>query len=301
MHAPRIGSIDESLRWLDRDDMVARSCGRVRKPETINYRTHKPERDGLFCRAIFGDDTSEGVAANPDAQLRYGHVELPIEVIHPWFLTRDPEFLAGAAGISAADLKQVQKYEKFWEPVSRSLQTEADIYERDAGFNGPIEGGAAALRHLVEDELFFVRTVLVIPGQLRPLVRMGDGRFATSDLNDLYRRILNRANRLSRLMELNAPEIIIRNEARMLQEAVVSLFDNRQADKVVTGPDRRTLKSFLCLADEHGLGGAHHELVAACLTAVGLAVDSRPNKHSKSKPEQPVLRGLSSPVPTPDV
>ena len=180
---------------MDADRVHTLSAGEVKKPDTLNYRTMKPEKLGLFCDDIFGND-------------RFGHIDLGTPVRHVWLL--------GDTKLSSLTMS----------------------------------------------------AILVMPRELRPLAKLPDGRFATSDVNDLYRRVINRNNRLKRLMELDAPEIIIENEKRMLQEAVNALFDNeRLDDKRVTGPDRRTLKSIggmqpvtdvilrcLCFATDNELG-----------------------------------------------
>jgi DNA-directed RNA polymerase beta' subunit len=165
-HFPRLKLLGRPIWLMDADRIHALSGGEVKKPETLNYRTMRPEKDGLFCNRIFPDENGSG------------HVDLATPVHHRWL-----------------------------------------------------------------DDVIEVRTIVVMPTGLRPLAKLPDGRWATSDVNDLYRRVINRNNRLKRLMELDAPDIIIDNEKRMLQEAVDALFDNENLDKKVTGPSARVLKS----------------------------------------------------------
>src|SRR5438045_3466332 len=189
------------------DKIRSWSFGEIKKPETINYRTFKPERDGLFCARIFGpikdyeclcgkykrmkykgivcEKCGVEVTVSKVRRERMGHIELAAPVAHIWFLK------------------------------SLGNRTEWMIME----------------------------VIPVIPPELRPLVPLDGGRFATSDLNDLYRRVINRNNRLKRLMELRAPDIIVRNEKRMLQEAVDALFDNGRRGRTITGANKRPLKS----------------------------------------------------------
>ena len=294
------------------------SHGEVKKPETINYRTFKPERDGLFCAKIFGpvkdyecncgkykrmkhrgivcEKCGVEVIQSKVRRERLGHINLATPVAHIWFLKSLPSRIGNMLDISLKDLEKVLYCEsyivvdpketglKMAELLSEDRYKElCDEYGEDAFSAGM--GGEAILRmlgdvnvHLMSEELrqemrtatseakrkkvvkrlkvieafresgnrpeWMMLTVIpVLPPDLRPLVPLDGGRFATSDLNDLYRRVINRNNRLKRLLELNAPEIIIRNERRMLQEAVDALFDNGRRGKTITGANKRPLKS----------------------------------------------------------
>lgn len=303
------------------------SYGEVKKPETINYRTFKPERDGLFCSKIFGpikdyeclcgkykrlkhrgvicEKCGVEVTLSKVRRERMGHIELASPVAHIWFLKSLPSRLGMVLDIALRDIERVLYFEAFividpgMTPLTRGqLLTEDDylakVEEYGDEFNAVM--GAEAVRELlrtmdIEREIETLRSELsatsseakikkiakrlkvleafqksgikpewmileilpVLPPELRPLVPLDGGRFATSDLNDLYRRVINRNNRLKRLLELKAPEIIVRNEKRMLQEAVDSLLDNGRRGKVMTGANKRPLKS---LADMiKGKGG----------------------------------------------
>ncbi len=294
------------------------SHGEVKKPETINYRTFKPERDGLFCAKIFGPVKDYecncgkykrmkhrgivcekcGVEVIPSKvrRERLGHITLATPVAHIWFLKSLPSRIGNILDISLKDLERVLYCEAYividamettlsnGELVSEERYLElVDEYGHDkfkAGMGG--EAVLDMLKHVdvhalaeilrkdmrvatseakkkklakrlkvVEafresgnrPEWMMLNVIPVLPPDLRPLVPLDGGRFATSDLNDLYRRVINRNNRLKRLLELNAPEIIIRNERRMLQEAVDALFDNGRRGKTITGPNKRPLKS----------------------------------------------------------
>jgi DNA-directed RNA polymerase subunit beta' len=294
------------------------SHGEVKKPETINYRTFKPERDGLFCAKIFGpvkdyecncgkykrmkhrgvvcEKCGVEVIQSKVRRERMGHITLATPVAHIWFLKSLPSRIGNILEITLRDLEKVLYFEAYvvidpgeTDLRARELLTEEQLqeakqrYGRDA-FDYGI--GAEAIRDLLsridveeeskqlreemheatseakrkklakrlkvleafresgnKPEYMILEVVPVIPPDLRPLVPLDGGRFATSDLNDLYRRVINRNNRLKRLMELNAPEVIIRNEKRMLQEAVDALFDNGRRGRVITGPSKRPLKS----------------------------------------------------------
>ena len=294
------------------------SYGEVKKPETINYRTFKPERDGLFCAKIFGpvkdyecncgkykrmkhrgvvcEKCGVEVIQSKVRRERMGHITLATPVAHIWFLKSLPSRIGNILEISLRELERVLYFECYvvTDPKDTELQigellNEEQLAEarekhgRD-GFEYGI--GAEAIREMlagidVEEECkrlrvemkeatseakrkkfakrlkvldafnesgnrpehMILEVVPVIPPDLRPLVPLDGGRFATSDLNDLYRRVINRNNRLKRLQELNAPEVIIRNEKRMLQEAVDALFDNGRRGRVITGPSKRPLKS----------------------------------------------------------
>lgn len=294
------------------------SYGEIKKPETINYRTFKPERDGLFCARIFGpikdyeclcgkykrmkyrgiicEKCGVEVTLSKVRRERMGHIELASPVAHIWFLKSLPSRIGLMVDMTLKDLEKVLYFESFVvvEPGLTALKKNQlltedeylraqDEYGEDA-FTAKI--GAEALKGMLsgmdlEEERVKVREELretgseakrkklvkrlklidaflesgshpewmvldvvpVIPPELRPLVPLDGGRFATSDLNDLYRRVINRNNRLKRLIELRAPDIIVRNEKRMLQEAVDALFDNGRRGRVITGANKRPLKS----------------------------------------------------------
>ncbi|MDD7972142.1 DNA-directed RNA polymerase subunit beta' [Roseinatronobacter alkalisoli] len=294
------------------------SYGEIKKPETINYRTFKPERDGLFCARIFGPIKDYECLCGKYKRMKYrgvvcekcgvevtlqkvrrermGHIELAAPVAHIWFLKSLPSRIGLMLDMTLRDLERILYFENYVviEPGLTDLSygqlmTEEefldaqDQYGADA-FTANI--GAEAIREMLanidlEDEAtrlreelkeakgelkpkkiikrlkvvehfiesgnrpeWMVLTVLpVIPPELRPLVPLDGGRFATSDLNDLYRRVINRNNRLKRLIELRAPDIIVRNEKRMLQESVDALFDNGRRGRVITGNNKRPLKS----------------------------------------------------------
>ena len=303
------------------------SFGEVKKPETINYRTFKPERDGLFCARIFGptkdyeclcgkykrlkhrgvicEKCGVEVTLSKVRRERMGHIDLASPVAHIWFLKSLPSRLGMVLDIALRDIERVLYFEAFivvdpgMTPLTRGqLLTEDDYLSKVEEFGDEFSAvmGAEAVRELlrtldINREIETLRTDLsetgseakikkiakrlkvleafqksgikpewmileilpVLPPELRPLVPLDGGRFATSDLNDLYRRVINRNNRLRRLLELRAPEIICRNEKRMLQEAVDSLLDNGRRGKVMTGANKRPLKS---LADMiKGKGG----------------------------------------------
>ena len=293
------------------------SHGEVKKPETINYRTLKPERDGLFCAKIFGpvkdyeclcgkykrmkhrgvicEKCGVEVIQSKVRRERMGHIELAAPVAHIWFLRSIPSKIGALLDMTLKELEKVLYFESFVVteseipevPVGKILSEEE--YQNLLAVHGPrfkIGIGAEAIKILLQnlnlDELskelreemaktrseakrkklgkrlrivealkesgnrpewMILEVVPVIPPDLRPLVPLEGGRFATSDLNDLYRRVINRNNRLKRLIDLEAPDIIIRNEMRMLQEAVDTLFDNGRRGRPVTGPNRRPLKS----------------------------------------------------------
>jgi DNA-directed RNA polymerase subunit beta' len=294
------------------------SYGEIKKPETINYRTFKPEKDGLFCARIFGpikdyeclcgkykrmkfkgvicEKCGVEVTLQRVRRERMGHIELAAPVAHIWFLKSLPSRIGLMLDMPLKDIERVLYFEQYivTEPgltplKAKELLTEEDYvraqdeYGEDA-FTALI--GAEAVRELLmqldlekeaeqlrkeiaeattelkpkklakrlklveafvrsgnRPEWMVLNVVPVIPPELRPLVPLDGGRFATSDLNDLYRRVINRNNRLKRLMELRAPDIIIRNEKRMLQEAVDALFDNGRRGRVITGANKRPLKS----------------------------------------------------------
>jgi DNA-directed RNA polymerase subunit beta' len=294
------------------------SHGEVKKPETINYRTFKPERDGLFCAKIFGpvkdyecncgkykrmkhrgvvcEKCGVEVIQSKVRRERMGHISLATPVAHIWFLKSLPSRIGNLLDIPLKDLEKVLYCEAYividpkQSGLSKSeLLTEErygklldevgyDAFEagmgaeailallRDIDIVSMAETLRAEMREVTSDakrkkiakrlkvveafresgnkpDWMMLTVIPVIPPDLRPLVPLDGGRFATSDLNDLYRRVINRNNRLRRLQELNAPEIIIRNEKRMLQEAVDALFDNGRRGKTITGPNKRPLKS----------------------------------------------------------
>ena len=303
------------------------SYGEVKKPETINYRTFKPERDGLFCAKIFGpikdyeclcgkykrlkhrgvicEKCGVEVTLAKVRRERVGHIELASPVAHIWFLKSLPSRLGLVLDMTLRDIERVLYFEAYvvidpgMTPLKRAqLLTEDDYLSKVEEFGDDFAAmmGAEGIRELLQsldmhheiDQLrkeleatnsdtkikkiakrlkvleafqksgikpgWMIMEVLpVLPPELRPLVPLDGGRFATSDLNDLYRRVINRNNRLKRLLELKAPEIIVRNEKRMLQEAVDSLLDNGRRGKAMTGANKRPLKS---LADMiKGKGG----------------------------------------------
>jgi len=300
------------------DKIRSWSHGEVKKPETINYRTFKPERDGLFCAKIFGptkdyecncgkykrmrhrgvvcEKCGVEVIQSKVRRERMGHIDLATPVAHIWFLKSLPSRIGTLLDVTLKELEKVLYFESYVvvDPGKTPLQEREllsetryrKLYEEHGPDAFRAAMGAEAIRELLKkldiDKLFvdlrkemkeatsearrkkiskrlkvvaafknsgnrpewmILEVVPVIPPDLRPLVPLDGGRFATSDLNDLYRRVINRNNRLKRLMELNAPDIIIRNEKRMLQEAVDALFDNGRRGRAITGPNKRPLKS----------------------------------------------------------
>ena len=293
------------------------SYGEVKKPETINYRTLKPERDGLFCERIFGptkdwechcgkykrirfkgkicDRCGVEVTRSKVRRERMGHIELAAPVSHIWYFKGIPSRIALMLDISPKLLENVlyfsqyivtdpgdcrdlakyqcltegeyndmrEKYENDFEAgmgaeAIKKLLAEIDLEALSASLKAELETASGQKRvrllkrlDVVESfrmsgnrpEWMILDVVPVIPPDIRPMVQLDGGRFATSDLNDLYRRVINRNNRLKKLLELNAPEIIIRNEKRMLQESVDALIDNGRRGRPVTGPNNRALKS----------------------------------------------------------
>ena len=294
------------------------SFGEIKKPETINYRTFKPERDGLFCARIFGPIKDYECLCGKYKRMKYrgvvcekcgvevtlqkvrrermGHIELASPVAHIWFLKSLPSRIGLMLDMTLRDLERVLYFENYVviEPgltdlnygqmmTEEEYMSAQDTYGMDA-FTANI--GAEAIREMLaaidldaeaeqlradlavatgelkpkkiikrlkvvesflesgnRPEWMILTVVPVIPPELRPLVPLDGGRFATSDLNDLYRRVINRNNRLKRLIELRAPDIIVRNEKRMLQESVDALFDNGRRGRVITGANKRPLKS----------------------------------------------------------
>jgi len=294
------------------------SFGEIKKPETINYRTFRPEKDGLFCSRIFGpikdyeclcgkykrmkfrgiicEKCGVEITKSKVRRERMGHIDLACPVAHIWFLKSLPSRIALALDIKLKDVEKVLYFESFIviEPGLTNL-TKGQLLNEEEVTNAQNEFGEDAfsagigaeavreillnqdlpseqikLRESLKDikskvteertikrlklvesfiksgnkpEWMILTTIPVIPPELRPLVPLDGGRFATSDLNDLYRRVINRNNRLKRLLDLKAPDIIIRNEKRMLQESVDALFDNGRRGRVITGTGKRPLKS----------------------------------------------------------
>ena len=304
-----IASPEKILSW---------SYGEIKKPETINYRTFKPERDGLFCARIFGPVKDYECLCGKYKRMKYkgitcekcgvevtltkvrrdrmGHIELAAPVAHIWFLKSLPSRISLMLDMTLKDVERVLYFEQFIviEPGLTALEkhqllTEEEYLkaQEEYGEDSFTAGiGAEAIREIlvsldleaIADQLrveiaestselkpkklakrlklinafiesgnrpeWMIMTIVpVIPPELRPLVPLDGGRFATSDLNDLYRRVINRNNRLKRLIELRAPDIIVRNEKRMLQESVDALFDNGRRGRVITGTNKRPLKS----------------------------------------------------------
>jgi len=309
------------------DLMRSWSYGEVRKPETINYRTFKPERDGLFCAKIFGpikdyeclcgkykrlkhrgvicEKCGVEVTLSKVRRDRMGHIELASPVAHIWYLRSLPSRIGLMLDMTLREIEQVLYFERYIvidagiTPLERGQLLSEELYQKNLeeyGSDVRVGMGAEAIMELLSEiELektfndlkeeiantksqaknkrnvkrlkliesflksgnrpeWMILTVLpVLPPDLRPLVPLEGGRFATSDLNDLYRRVINRNNRLKRLLELKAPEIIVRNEKRMLQESVDALLDNGRRGRAITGTNKRPLKS---LADMiKGKGG----------------------------------------------
>ncbi len=300
------------------EKILSWSYGEIKKPETINYRTFKPERDGLFCARIFGPIKDYECLCGKYKRMKYkgiicekcgvevtlsrvrrermGHIELAAPVAHIWFLKSLPSRIGTLLDMTLKDIERVLYFENYivTEPGLTTLQENQLLSEEEFmiavdefgedSFSAMI--GAEAIHDLLaamelekiavdlreelattsselkqkkllkrlkvvenfvesgnRPEWMIMKTVPVIPPDLRPLVPLDGGRFATSDLNDLYRRVINRNNRLKRLIELRAPGIIIRNEKRMLQESVDALFDNGRRGRVITGANKRPLKS----------------------------------------------------------
>lgn len=304
------------IKLASTEQIRAWSYGEVKKPETINYRTLRPEKDGLFCERIFGTTKEWECYCGKFKSIRYrgvvcdrcgvevthfkvrrermGHIELASPVSHIWYYRSVPSRMGLLLDLTIAELRSILYYERYVviEPGDTELKmmqllTEEKLIEARERFGMSFTAaiGAEAVRTLLENmdldalsaqlrqtmidkgakadkrllkrieivenfrdsgnraEWMILDVIPVIPPDLRPMVQLDGGRFATSDLNDLYRRVINRNNRLKRLMFLNAPDIIIRNEKRMLQEAVDALFDNTKKKKVVKGTSNRPLKS----------------------------------------------------------
>ena len=290
-----LASPEKILEW---------SHGEVTKPETINYRTLKPERDGLFCERIFGpmkdwechcgkykrikykglvcDRCGVEVTKAKVRRERMGHIKLAAPVSHIWYFKGTPSRMGLCLDITPRNLERVLYFASYivTDPGDTDLAYKQILSENEYREAKEVYGnrfkagmGAESVRKLLEDidldelsedlraklkdatgqkKLRIGRRLEVIealrisgnrPDDIRPMVQLDGGRFATSDLNDLYRRVINRNNRLNRLLELGAPDIIVRNEKRMLQEAVDSLIDNGRRGRAVTGPGSRPLKS----------------------------------------------------------
>src|SRR5919205_51986 len=306
------------IKLASPDKIRGWSHGEVKKPETINYRTFKPERDGLFCARIFGPTKDYECACGKYKRMKFagvicdkcgvevtrarvrrermGHIELASPVSHVWFFKGLPSRIGQLLDMSLRELEKILYFEEYVvldsriNGIKKKDLVGVDKVRKLQDEHGPdalkVGMGAEAIRELLRDmdldslardlraqmlgetsvqkrkkivkrlkvieaflksgnqpDWMILEVVPVIPPELRPLVPLDGGRFATSDLNDLYRRVINRNNRLKRLMDLKAPEIIIRNEKRMLQEAVDALFDNGRRGRVITGPNNRPLKS----------------------------------------------------------
>src|SRR3954463_16781413 len=299
------------------NDIRAWSYGEVKKPETINYRTYRPEKDGLFCERIFGPERDYECACGKYRGTKYkgiicdrcgvkvthsrvrrkrmGHINLASPTVHIWFFKSMPSRLGTLLAMKTSDLEKIIYYQDYvvvdagdTELKFKQMLTEDDYRTNVDKYGNAFKAfmGADAIRELIErtnldeiatqlrndlketkskqkikdlakrlklieqlrgsenDPAWLVMDVVpVIPPDLRPLVLLESGNFATSDLNDLYRRIINRNNRLKKLMDLNAPEVIIRNEKRMLQQAGDALFDNKPSRRPVLGSSNRPLKS----------------------------------------------------------
>ena len=298
------------------EQIRAWSYGEVTKPETINYRTLKPETNGLFCERIFGPQKDWECHCGKYKRIRYkgkicdrcgvevtrskvrrermGHIELAAPVSHIWYFKGIPSriglmldisprqlekvlyfasYIVTDPGLTALEKKQVlsekeyrdarERYEDEFKAgmgaeAIKTLLEEIDLDQLTVELRGELENASGQKKarlakrlEVVEafrlsgnrPEWMILDVVPVIPPDIRPMVQLDGGRFTTSDLNDLYRRVINRNNRLKKLLELGAPDIIIRNEKRMLQEAVDALIDNGRRGRPVTGPNNRSLKS----------------------------------------------------------
>ncbi len=305
-----------SIRLASPETIRSWSFGEVTKPETINYRSFKPEKDGLFCEKIFGPVRNWECNCGKYKRIRYrgvvcdrcgvevmhskvrrermGHIELAEPVVHIWFLKSMPSHISYLLGITNSNLERIIYYESYVviDPGDTNLRKDqllteeqySELMEQGKKFDAKMGGQAVLellakveveklvieLRHLVKRETseqrrlehlkrlrvaeafnrskndpqnMVLKVLPVLPPDLRPLVPLEGGRFATSDLNDLYRRVINRNNRLKKLLEIKAPEVILRNEKRMLQEAVDTLFDNGRRTFSVKGEGKRPLKS----------------------------------------------------------
>jgi|YNPMSStandDraft_1061717.scaffolds.fasta_scaffold00043_46 DNA-directed RNA polymerase subunit beta' len=313
----RVGRFSKiKIKIASPDVIKLQSYGEVKKPETINYRTLKPEKDGLFCERIFGttkdyecscgkfktpkyegvicDRCGVQVTESKVRRERIGHIVLAAPVAHIWYYKSSPSKIAILLNIKLKDLHSVLFHEKYIviDPGDTDLKEKQILLEQEYiearekyGISFEAEMGAEAIKKLLskidlDDEAFYLRQKMiekgdkcnkklfkqleliedfrksgnkpewmildyipVIPPDLRPMVQLDGGRFATSDLNDLYRRLIHRNNRLKRLIKMHAPEIIIKNEKRLLQDAVDCLFDNSKRKRAIKGPSNRPLKS----------------------------------------------------------
>ncbi|MEN9217114.1 MAG: DNA-directed RNA polymerase subunit beta', partial [Gloeomargarita sp. HHBFW_bins_162] len=327
----RIASPERIRQWGERTLPNGQVVGEVTKPETINYRTLKPEMDGLFCERIFGPVKDWECHCGKYKRVRYrgivcercgvevtesrvrrhrmGYIKLAAPVTHVWYLKGIPSYIAILLDMALRDVEQVVYFNAYvvLNPGNaenltykqllteeQRMEIEEELYKEDTHLSGVEIGfGAEAIKRLLQDldreqdgrrgleieaenlrqeiatakgqrkpklikrlrvidsfigtgakpEWMVLDVIPVIPPELRPMVQLDGGRFATSDLNDLYRRVINRNNRLARLQEILAPEIIVRNEKRMLQEAVDALIDNGRRGRTVAGPNNRPLKS----------------------------------------------------------
>ncbi|MCB1849598.1 MAG: DNA-directed RNA polymerase subunit beta', partial [Gammaproteobacteria bacterium] len=309
----------DSIRiGLASPDMIRSwSFGEVKKPETINYRTFKPERDGLFCAKIFGPTNDYECLCGKYKRLKHrgvvcekcgvevtlakvrrermGHIELASPVAHIWFLKSLPSRIGLLLDMTLRDIERVLYFESYVvvdpgmtnlergqlmndEQYLEAIEENGDEFDARMGAEAVYEllktinltreiemlreeiistNSETKLKKLTKrlklvesleesgnrPEWMVMKVLPVLPPELRPLVPLDGGRFATSDLNDLYRRVINRNNRLKRLLDLNAPDIIVRNEKRMLQESVDALLDNGRRGRAITGTNRRPLKS----------------------------------------------------------
>ncbi|MBQ2108912.1 MAG: DNA-directed RNA polymerase subunit beta', partial [Bacteroidales bacterium] len=318
-----------SISLASPEDISARSCGEVLKPETVNYRTYKPEKDGLFCEKIFGPTKDYECYCGKYKRIRYrgivcdrcgvevtekkvrrermGHITLTVPVAHIWYFKSAPNKISALIGMPSKKLETVIYYEKYvvikpgksncekldllseeeYLDILATLPENANLPDDDPD-KFIAKMGAEGIYDLLKEidvvalskelriamaqetsqqrktellkrlsvvkwfeeskdenrpEWMIMKVIPVIPPDLRPLVPLDGGRFATSDLNDLYRRVIIRNNRLKRLIEIKAPEVILRNEKRMLQEAVDSLFDNSKKSSAVKSESNRALKS----------------------------------------------------------
>jgi len=317
MKALKIKDFDKLVFGLaSPEDILSWSYGEIKKTETINYRTFKPERDGLFCEKIFGpvkdyechcgkykgqrydgitcDRCGVTVTKSSVRRERMGHIKLAVPVVHIWYFKNVPNYIALLLNISSKQLEEIIYLHSYvvLDPGDTSLQKMTTLTEDDYekalkeyGNSFKVGMGAEAIKRLLKDidleelsydlnkqvkeiqgqkraklikrleivesfrlagnkpEWMILEVLPVIPPDLRPMVQLEGGKFATSDLNDLYRRVINRNSRLAKLLEINAPEIIVRNEKRMLQEAVDALIDNGRRGKPVTNASGRALRS----------------------------------------------------------
>src|SRR5438093_874346 len=226
------------IRLASPEKIRSWSHGEVTKPETINYRTFKPERDGLFCAKIFGPITDWECLCGKYKRMKHRGVicdKCGVEVTHP-------KMRAGMGAEAIKELLRRVDVEKDAVDLRERMRTENSV-QKKIKFAKRLKVVEAFRKSGNHPEWMILDVIPVIPPELRPLVPLDGGRFATSDLNDLYRRVINRNNRLKKLIELRAPDVIVRNEKRMLQEAVDALFDNGRRGRVLRGANNRPLKS----------------------------------------------------------